>query len=248
MTCISIVTVTKNSSKTIEKNIYSVKTQKNVCVEHLIKDAFSDDGTSELALKINPKINLIVSKDSGIYDAMNQGFSAASGDIIAFLNSDDYYIDDQVLFDVIKEFNSGNIDYVYGDINMVRKDGVILREWKTGIIEKKDMLRGFQIPHPAFFCKKELLMKIDAPFDARYRVSADMKQQLILLNTLNARGKYINRVLTVMALGGESTRGIGSYFLGWRESARAYQEVLGKNGWHFVFWKVVKKLKSIRAW
>ena len=57
MVDISIITVTKNSSKTIEKNISSVKNQKNINVEHIIKDAHSDDGTSELALKANPKIN-----------------------------------------------------------------------------------------------------------------------------------------------------------------------------------------------
>jgi glycosyltransferase len=248
MVDISIITVTKNSSKTIEKNISSVKNQKNINAEHIIKDAHSDDGTSELALKANPKINLIVSQDSGIYDAMNQGLAAASGQIIAFLNSDDYYIDDLVLFDVINEFNAGDVDYVYGDINMVRKDGTVVRAWRTGIIKQKDILRGFQIPHPVFFCKREFLMKIDSPFDPTYRISADLKQQLILLNTFHARGKYINRVLAVMALGGESTRGISSYILGWQECARAYQEVLGKNGWHFVFWKVAKKLKSIRAW
>ena len=244
---ISIITVTKNSSETIGRAVQSVMDQKKVEFEHIIKDACSDDETCAIAQEVNPSVFIVRKPDSGIYDAMNQGVFAATGDIVSFLNSDDYYIDDYVLRDVVNAFNSGNYDFVYGNINMVSSTGKILREWRTGVVDKADFLKGCQIPHPAFFCKKKMLDQIEIPFDASYKISADLKQQLIMINKMGARGKYIDRVTTVMAMGGQSTQNISSYFRGWKECARAYSEVIGGNGWGFVFWKVLGKIKGIRG-
>ena len=245
MATISVITVTKNSSETIGRAVQSVRDQQAVEFEHIIKDACSDDATCAIALAINPSVCIVRKSDSGIYDAMNQGVIAAKGDIVAFLNSDDYYVDNHVLFDVVNTFDSGDCDFVYANISMVSSKGRIVREWRTGVIEKQDFLKGCQIPHPAFFCKKKILDQLEIPFDASYKISADLKQQLILINKMGAREKYIDRVTTVMAVGGESTKNLSSYFRGWKECARAYREVIGKNGWVFVFWKVFGKVKGI---
>jgi len=247
MTIISVITVTQNSSKTIGRAVQSVINQKDVEFEHIIKDACSDDATCSIALEINPSVSVICKPDSGLYDAMNQGILAAKGDIVAFLNSDDYYADNHVLFDVINAFESGNYDFVYADISMVSASGRVVREWRTGAIEKQNFLKGCQIPHPAFFCRKKLLDQMEIPFDASYKISADLKQQLILINKMGARGKYIDRVTTIMTVGGESTKNLSSYLRGWKECFRAYSEVMEKNGWVFVFRKVLGKLKGIRG-
>ena len=114
---ISIITITKNSARTIERTVRSVAFQKNVTIEHIIKDAGSTDKTIEIATYINPSIIIISKPDAGIYDAMNQGYLSSTGDIVAFLNSDDEYIDENVLYDVMKIFTKTNCEYYNGISN-----------------------------------------------------------------------------------------------------------------------------------
>ena len=89
---ITIVTVVKNSEQTIEKCIQSVLEQKYDNFEYIVIDGGSTDKTKEILEKYKKKIHKVISeKDNGIWDAMNKGLNLASGDIIGFLNADDYY-------------------------------------------------------------------------------------------------------------------------------------------------------------
>lgn len=242
---ISVVTVTKNSAQTIARAAKSVASQLNVEVEHVIKDAGSTDDTVELAQAINPSVVVVSRPDIGIYDAMNQGFSASSGDIVAFLNSDDYYIDVKVLSDVQLAFQQNNCDFVYGDITMASSTGEVVRVWQAGQIGGAGLV-GRQIPHPGLFIRRSVLEQLVLPFDPVYKISADLKQQLIVINQLKCKGKYLNRSLVIMETGGESTSSLASYFLGWKESVRAYNEVFGSGGFWFVIRKVLSKFRGMR--
>ena len=89
---LSVITVVYNGEKTIERTIKSVIEQKNTDIEYIIIDGSSTDKTMECVKKYTSHIAKIVSEpDRGIYDAMNKGSRLATGDIIAFLNSDDWY-------------------------------------------------------------------------------------------------------------------------------------------------------------
>jgi glycosyltransferase involved in cell wall biosynthesis len=242
---ISVITVTKNSACTIERTVRSVLLQRDVEVEHIIKDAGSDDRTVDIAQTTNPAAIMFIQTDTGIYDAMNQGYAYSTGEIVAFLNSDDYYIDRNVLFDVIQAFNSSGCDFVYGDITMSSLSGEIVREWRTGEIGTMGLV-GQQIPHPGIFIKRQILDQLAIPFDPSYRISADLKQQLLIINKFKFRGHYLKRPLVLMETGGESTKSLFSYILGWKESIRAYNEVLGSGGIFFVCRKVISKLNGVR--
>lgn len=224
----------------------SVTVQRDIQVEHIIKDAKSTDETILLARKINPNISAFIQSDKGIYDAMNQGFLYSTGEVIAFLNSDDYYIDDIVLRDVADCFVKNNCDFVYADIQMVSLSGKVVREWRVGDIGEA-ILTGQQIPHPGLFIKRYAIEKIGLPFDSTYKISADLKQQLIMINELKLKGAYLNRTVVVMETGGESTKSIASYYLGWKESVRAYNEVFGSGGFFFVIKKVLSKLNGLKV-
>ena len=241
----SIITVTKNSAKTIKACVDSVKKQDFDSVEHIIKDALSSDDTRAVAESVNGGIKFFSSSDTGIYDAMNQGFMYARGDFVGFLNSDDQYIDDKVLTKVAAQFEKTLCDFVYGDILMVNCNGVIIRNWRPGP-KLAISLRNGQIPHPALFIRRSVLLKISGPFDPSYRIAGDLKQQLILVNNLKARGQYFAEPLVLMAIGGASTKNFKSYFDGWKESYRAWGETGGSHPLAFVFHKVISKIKSIR--
>jgi glycosyltransferase involved in cell wall biosynthesis len=243
---ISIITVSYNSSATIANTLRSVKSQKHRNCEHIVIDGASNDDTLAVIQREGQHVVLLVSEpDKGIYDAMNKGLARATGDLIGFLNSDDAYADDAVLSNVAQHFVAGNVDYVYGDIQMLNEAGEVVRHWQTGDISAKG-LWNTQIPHPALFVRRSLLNSLSPAFDTSYRISADLKQQLILINKLGARGAYLKRPLTLMSIGGVSTGGLRSYTAGWKESARAYNEVFGGGGWWYTIKKVASKIRGIR--
>ncbi len=241
----SVITVCKNSELTIAETVRSVAEQTGVHVEHIIKDAISTDNTVELAKAVNPDVKIIVQEDEGIYDAMNQGFAQAAGDVVAFLNSDDRFASSQVLRQVQCALEETGADLAYGDISIVNEKGQLLRHWAVGELGQRGM-RGRQIPHPSLFVRRKVLEEIGLPFDPTYRISADYKQLLILIEKLGHRVAYVPQTITIMRSGGESTRNLRAVLLGWTECARAHREVLGENGWSVVLRKVLSKLRGLR--
>jgi glycosyltransferase involved in cell wall biosynthesis len=246
LTTISVVTVCFNSAKSIRDTLRSVAAQSGADYEHIIVDGASTDDTMAIVRDREfTRVRSVSEADNGIYDAMNKGVALATGELIGFLNSDDRYADAHVLAEVVAAYESSHCDFVYGNLQMVNAQGRVVRNWKTGSIPPQG-LTGTQIPHPALFVSRQLLGKIQPPFDPSYRISADLKQQLIFINKMRARGTYLPRPLALMRLGGASTQGLSGYLLGWRESARAYNEVFGKGGCWYTLRKVVSKAKGIR--
>lgn len=242
----SIITVCLNSERTVKKTIISVNAQKFIDLEHIFIDGGSTDGTLEIIKKYAGKNAKILSeRDAGIYDAMNKGVGLASGDFIGVLNSDDWYSDELVLNDVSSIFSNIDFDYVFGDIKMVSKDDSVFRVWKTGL-KCEHKLSGRQIPHPAFFVRSNVMRKLSPPFDPSYHIAADLKQQLILINKNKCKGRYVPRTLVNMKMGGASTRNLGSYFQGWKESTQAYNDVFERGGLFFTLRKVSRKILGIR--
>ena len=112
---VSVITVCYNSAKTIGQTVKSVADQKLVSIQHIIKDGLSTDETISEIRKadINRHVDLIEGVDQGVYDAMNIGFKSATGDIVCFLNSDDSFVDPNVLSDVVCAFEKKDADFVY---------------------------------------------------------------------------------------------------------------------------------------
>lgn len=243
---ISIVTVTYNCVSVLEQCLDSVVAQSYKNVEHAVIDGASTDGTLDVLQAHFRQLAVLVSEpDNGIYEALNKGFSLSTGDIVGILHSDDCFYDSTVLARVAAAFEDPDVDYVYGDIEMVRHDGRVARYWKTGKFPDGRITRA-QIPHPALFLSRRLINQLNPVFDSGYRISADLKQQLIFANLLRVRGAYIPQPLVRMRIGGMSTSNLSSYLLGWKESCRAWNEVHGSGGTFFVVKKVLSKLSGIR--
>ena len=151
---ISIITVTKNSEKYLEKNILSINKQKYKNYEHIIIDGQSTDKTIDIINKNKNKIKYFISeKDNGLYDAMNKGIKKSSGDIIGILNSDDVYYN-EALNIVNKYFNKyKNLDFLFGS--------VYKHKLLYGYYPKKiKWTFGFYSAHSVgFFIKKEAQKK-----------------------------------------------------------------------------------------
>ena len=243
---ISIVTAMFNCVEFAHGCLYSIQSQSYNHTESIVIDGASKDGTLDVLQTHRSQLAVLVSEpDGGIYDALNKGFDLSTGDIIGILHSDDRFYDSTVLSRVAEAFEDPSIDYLYGDIEMVRPDGSVARYWKTGEF-RGGRITGAQIPHPALFLSRRLVEQLNPVFDSSYRISADLKQQLIFANVLRAKGAYIPEPLVRMQIGGASTASLSSYWLGWKESRRAWNEVHGSGGTFFVVKKVLSKLSGIR--
>ena len=242
----SIVTVCFNSAATLADTLRSVSEQVYPRVEHVLVDGGSTDGTLELVRMHAKRVGPCVSEpDRGTYDAMNKGLALSSGDFVGFLNSDDVYQDARVLEDVAQAFEQG-AHFVYGDIDMVDDQGQLVRHWRAGPLPGGRLGRR-QLPHPAFFVRRDWLLRLRPAFDDSLRIASDLKQQLILIDQLGARGLYIERPLARMRVGGASTASVANIMAGWRESRRAYNDVFGRGGWWYTVAKVSAKLGGVRS-
>ena len=244
---ISVVTPILNCRDLVCDCLESVEQQDHTEIEHIIVDGGSTDGTVDRVIGNKRSAGTVISeRDEGIYDALKKGFAVAKGDVVGILHSDDRFYDSHTLSLVASAFYDGAVDYVYGDILMVRKSGRVGRYWRSGELKGGKITRT-QLPHPSIFLSKQLVNRITPVFDASYEIAADLKQQLIFANQLEARGRYLNKPLVRMRLGGTSTKSAFAYYRGWRESARAWNEVNGKGGWVYVFKKLASKVKGIRG-
>ena len=163
---ITIITVVKNNKNTLEKCIKSVLNQNYENLEYIIIDGNSSDGTDEIINKYRNNINKIIrEKDDGIWDAMNKGIRHANGDIIGFLNSDDYYFDN-TLETVNKYFSKNEIDFLFGSVEKYK----LLHGYKPWLVKWSF---GFYTSHSVGFFIKTDKHKEVGLYDSRF-FSADL--------------------------------------------------------------------------
>jgi len=155
---VSVIIVSFNSIKTIQLTISSLLNQIYKNFEIIYIDGGSNDGTREYILKyLRKKDKVIFEPDYGIYDAMNKGLLHADGKYIFFLNSDDLYIDDRVISDVVEKFiQDESVDIVLGGVEYFNGSPLIRsgRKWINYTYKEGDFIHGWHPPHPGFFSKK----------------------------------------------------------------------------------------------
>jgi len=221
---VSIITAVYNGVETIEGCIKSVVGQNYPDIEHIIIDGGSTDGTLDVIKKYGDSIAKVISEpDSGIYDAMNKGIKLATGDVIGFLNSDDFYASNEVLEKVADVFRKYDVDSCYGDLVYVDKNITtkVIRYWKSGEY-KMDLFRyGWMPPHPTFFARKMIYDKFGC-FNTNFKIASDYELMLRFLERYKISVMYIPEVLVKMRLGGKSNRSIKNIFFQSLEDYRAW--------------------------
>lgn len=223
---ISIITVVYNNAATIEHTIQSVLSQDYHAVEHVVVDGASTDGTLDIINRYRDRLGIVISeKDKGMYDAMNKGIRAATGDIIGILNSDDFFYDQHVLSKVAAAFQSdAQIQATIGDIIFVKNDNSTpLRHYNAQKWRPSKFAWGYMPPHPSFFCKKELFHQYGY-YKTDYKIGADYELLIRFLLVHKARYKYLPILTTKMRMGGKSTQNFKSIFTINKEIKRGLQE------------------------
>lgn len=115
---VSIITPSYNQGAYIAETIHSVRSQTYAHIEHIVIDAVSTDGTlailEEAALR--GRIRFVSEPDQGMYSAINKGLGLATGDVLAYLNSDDLYLPWSVEAAVSRLTGDATLGFVYGDV------------------------------------------------------------------------------------------------------------------------------------
>jgi glycosyltransferase involved in cell wall biosynthesis len=218
---ITVVTVSYNSAATIADTLRSVVSQTHPDVEHLVIDGKSTDSTVQV-VEAHRHRNLVLSSepDNGIYDAMNKGLSRATGEVIGFLNADDFYADANVLARVAKAFEDDpGVEACFGDLVYVSEDNrKVVRYWKSRPYEKGSFARGWSPAHPTFYIRCSALERL-GQFDLTYRLAADTEFMMRYLECGGVRSAYIPNVQVHMRVGGATNQS-------WRNIVRQNREIL----------------------
>jgi glycosyltransferase len=222
---VTIITVCYNSAKTIEDTILSVINQTYDNIEYIIIDGLSTDNTLEIVNKYKNKIAKVVSeKDAGLYDAINKGIALATGDIVANLNSDDFYIDNNVIADVVAKMEEEKSDTLYADLYYI--DAVdtnkVTRNWVSGEYKKGMFFKGWMPPHPAFFVRKSVYDSY-GKFNLELKSAADYEIMLRFIHKHECSISYLPRVVVKMRVGGVSNSSIKNRLKANREDKRAWE-------------------------
>ena len=169
---LSVITIVYNNVRDIERTMLSVLNQTYHNIEYIIIDGLSNDGTLDVISRYKIKIaKLISEKDEGIYDAMNKGLAAATGDYVLFMNSgDEFFAPDTVekIFGTEPE-----ADIYYGETEMINDAGVSLGQRRHKAPKQftwRDFKYGMSISHQAIYVRRT----ITEPYDRQYQLSADI--------------------------------------------------------------------------
>ena len=241
---ISIITATYNSAVTIESSLLSIINQDYQNKEIIIVDGGSTDETLSIIEKYKSSVSHIISeKDEGIYDALNKGIDIATGDVIAILHSDDFYIHNQVLSNVIQTFITANCDSVYGNLMYIDKYDItrIIRKWISGNYKHGKFVQGWMPPHPAFFVKKQCYDRY-GKFNLSLRSSADYELMLRFLHKHKISTVYLNEFLVKMRVGGQSNASLINRIKANREDKLAWKLNGLKPAFYTLFLKPIRKL------
>ena len=237
---ISIITPTFNSSKTIIDTLNSINNQSYNNIEHIVIDGKSTDNTLEICRKLSPTSILISEFDNGIYDAMNKGIKIASGDIVAILNSDDFYENNFIIEKVVNYFKSDNsLDILYGNLIYIssKDKNIIVREWISEPYYDNFFENSNVPPHPSLFLKKDVYSKIGL-FNLNYKLASDYEFMFRMFKLYRFNSLYINTNIVMMRLGGATSKNIGNIV---RQNIEIYNCWIN-HGFKFPYNFFIKKL------
>ena len=196
-------------------------------IEHIVIDGASTDGTVQAiqACGSTRIAHLVSEKDHGCYEALNKGVRLATGDIVGWLHSDDVFYNDEVIADVVREFEQSDCEFLYADGLFVSPDNPswIIRDWESGTYSDDKMVNGWLPLHTTVFVRRDIFDRF-AYYREDYQISGDTMWLLQCMYRTGIRIRYMHKYVVRMAYGGLSTN-FARTFHRWREDLGIYKQV-----------------------
>ena len=169
---VSIITPSFRNSAWLKLCIASVADQDGVDVEHIVQDAGSDDGTLDWLVD-DPRVQAVVEKDGGMYDAVNRGFRRASGEILAYLNCDEQYLPGALK--AVHDYFAAHpeVDVLVSDTVITDADGGFLCHRYGFVPLPNSIWARFTVITCALFIRRRVLDEHSLFFDTKWRDMGD---------------------------------------------------------------------------
>lgn len=204
---VSLVTICYNNEYDIRATIQSVIDQTYPNIEYIIKDGGSTDDTLSIVNEYMDRVTKIIScPDKGIYDAINQGIQAATGDIVGLIHAGDQLYDSEVIGKIARFYDENDVDVTYGHSKIVTSDGAVKRINHSPAFNRNYMLFGWAPSHPSIYARKEVFERVGY-YDLNIGYAADY-QWMVRVFYKYAHMLKIKRIddfILRFYLGGEST-------------------------------------------
>lgn len=221
---VSIITSCFNREKTIAQAIESVLSQDYPNIEYIVVDGASKDNTLAIIKRYKGRISHIISEpDNGMYEGINKGIRAATGDIIGLLHSDDFLFSTNTISRIVKRFEETQADFIYGNGLFVDSDNTdkVVRNWMGGKYSKWKVRHGWLPLHPTCYIRKSCMDKWGL-YDESYKIAADSDFLFRYLYEADLKVEYLNEYIVRMRMGGLSTDSKRRKMM-WEEDIRMYK-------------------------
>ena len=190
----SIITVTYNASRWLERTLQSITSQDYPDIELIVIDGNSTDGTQDIIRKYESRVDFWISEpDQSLYDAMNKGLKKATGDYVWFINAGDEIYSPDTLTQIVNKLPDILPDIIYGETEITDPDGHSLgmRRLRTPKrLTWKSFRMGMLVCHQSFLVSREI-----APlYNIRYRYASDYDW---CIRCMRKTGSIFNTYLTL---------------------------------------------------
>ncbi len=244
---VSIITATYNSAATIASCMDSVLHQSYPNIEYIIMDGGSEDETMALieqTAKDYPQLIVKSEPDHGIYDALNKGIAMATGDVIGFVHSDDFFADTEVIAQIVKTFEDEDAHGVYGNLHYVSFDNTdnIVRNWVSQPYHASLLKKGWMPAHPTLFRKKDIYDTYGL-FNMSYQIAADYDFILRIFQQKDLKFVFLDQTIIKMRVGGASNGSLKNILQKTKEDLKALKRN-NIGGFGTVLLKNITKIKQ----
>jgi glycosyltransferase involved in cell wall biosynthesis len=179
---LSIITPSFNQAAFIERTIQSVLDQGWPDLEYIVVDGGSSDGSVEIIKRYEHRLAWWVSEpDAGQTHALNKGLQRATGDVVAYINSDDYYLPG-AFGAAARSLESSGASWVVGACRFVDQHGSVTEVWRPELPSgprRSWILEPWGVPQPSSFWRRELFERL-GPFREDMHYSFDTEHGLRL--------------------------------------------------------------------
>lgn len=223
---VTVITVCFNAEQTIGDTLASIAEQNWGDVESLVIDGASTDNTRRIVEQyVGRRTAMRSEPDHGVYDAMNKGVAAASGDVIGFLNADDVYAGPAVLSRVMTIMEDEGLDALLGDVEFFKPENPArtVRRYRSARFTPGRIAWGWMPAHPALFLRRHVYDRFGL-FRTDYRIAGDFEYCARIFHDKRLAYRSLPETLVRMRVGGLSTGGWRSTVLLNREVLRACRE------------------------
>ena len=204
---ISIITIAYNNACDIEPTLQSVISQDYPHIEYIVVDGASTDGTLEVIKRYREKIDKLISEpDHGMYEAINKGIQAATGDVVGLMHAGDRLYSPDVITHIAEAFQDPDLDAIYGHSVLVDSNDRPVRVNRSRPFSRRRIRHGWMPSHQSIYMRKERLDRYGL-----YRTdlggSGDYEFFIRHFYRYRPNVRLLDRYIVRFSLGGQSTTG-----------------------------------------